>query len=167
MWGALWCECDVLKSIKSATPERSTRPMISDSLQALCWSLFNHTLSGKATKREKKKIRSKGQKILFLKKENNPPPPQWYSSQPLLILLCQSAGNALLRKVQQRETVIWLITTGSSNVKHAKEKWCLFRLTEHGLQLDQAADEVVKVDHIVLCVPSYQNLIQFVVQLKT
>lgn len=55
---------------------------------------------------------------------------------------------------------------GSPGLITAEGKSCLFTLTEHGLQLDQAADEVVKVDHIVLCVPSYQNLVQLVVQLE-
>lgn len=40
-------------------------------------------------------------------------------------------------------------------------------LTEHGFKLDQAADEVVKVNHLILCVPGYQNLVQSVIQFKT
>lgn len=40
-------------------------------------------------------------------------------------------------------------------------------LTKHGFKLDQAADEVVKVNHLILCIPGYQNLVQSVVQFKT
>lgn len=40
-------------------------------------------------------------------------------------------------------------------------------LTEHGFKLDQAADKVVKVNHLIVCITGDQNLIQFVIQFKT
>ena len=40
-------------------------------------------------------------------------------------------------------------------------------LTKHGFKLDQAADEVVKVNHLILSVPGYQDLVQSVIQFKT
>lgn len=38
--------------------------------------------------------------------------------------------------------------------------------TEHGLQFDQAAGEVVEVDDLVVGISSDQHLIQFVVQFE-
>lgn len=38
--------------------------------------------------------------------------------------------------------------------------------TEHGLQFDQAADEVIKIDDLVLSVSGYKNLVESVIELK-
>lgn len=40
-------------------------------------------------------------------------------------------------------------------------------LTEHNFKLDQAADEVVKVNNLILCIPCYQNLVESVVEFET
>lgn len=40
------------------------------------------------------------------------------------------------------------------------------QLTEHGLQFDQAAGEVVKVDDLVVSVASDQYLVHLIVQFK-
>lgn len=38
--------------------------------------------------------------------------------------------------------------------------------TEHGLQFDQAADEVIKINDLVLSVSGYKNLVESVIELK-
>ncbi len=38
--------------------------------------------------------------------------------------------------------------------------------TEHGLQFDKAADEVIKIDDLVLSVSGYKNLVESVIELK-
>lgn len=40
-------------------------------------------------------------------------------------------------------------------------------LTKHCFQLDQAADEVIKVNHLVVCIAGHQNLVQLIIQFKT
>lgn len=40
-------------------------------------------------------------------------------------------------------------------------------LTKHGFKLDQAADEVVKVNHLIVGIAGDQDLVQFVVEFKT
>lgn len=55
-------------------------------------------------------------------------------------------------------------TQQSANIKpEYRETLNIVILTKHGFKLDQATDEVVKVNHFILCVPSYQYLVQFVV----
>lgn len=43
--------------------------------------------------------------------------------------------------------------------------WIL--LTKHGFKLNQAADEVVKVNHLILCIPGHQNLVESIIQFET
>lgn len=38
--------------------------------------------------------------------------------------------------------------------------------TEHSLQFDQAADEVIKIDDLVLSVSGYKDLVESVIELK-
>ena len=40
-------------------------------------------------------------------------------------------------------------------------------LTKHGFKLNQAADKVVKVDQLILCITGHQDLVQSVIQLET
>lgn len=50
----------------------------------------------------------------------------------------------------------------------SKWNWIQYiTLTEHGFKLDQAANEIVKVNHLIVCIPGDQDLVQFVVEFKT
>lgn len=40
-------------------------------------------------------------------------------------------------------------------------------LTKHGFKLNQAAYEAVKVNHLILCIPGHQNLVESIIQLET
>lgn len=103
----------------------------------------------------------------FLFKQNSP---LWCSSQPLRTPPCRTAGNTLLKKPKFSKCVsgVVILTVLLLNSLQAFRITSITTiLTKHGFKLDQAADEVVKVNHLILCVPGYQNLVQSVVQFKT
>lgn len=58
---------------------------------------------------------------------------------------------------------VLLVQALKKGIKTHGSIYCRSSHTEHGFQFDQAADEVVKVDHLIVRISGYQDLVQFVV----